>query len=224
MKSKEPQRKTIMDGVAAFGGAVLTAIYPPAGMAVLAARAATSVPDGVNANLSSSTLGEQNPSPISDPISKDPPILGPSKDRDPLGLLYVYGPEEEYKVDIVFVHGLGGSSRKTWSKNKDLRYFRPQTFLPLEPKIREARISSFGYNSNYKETAGKLLPISDFAKDLLFHLKYAKYHDGEDMNFGAKPIIYIAHSMGGLVVKKVRGTALHSVPRQLIVGMFDRPL
>ncbi|KAK7966605.1 uncharacterized protein PG986_000882 [Apiospora aurea] len=37
----------------------------------------------------------------------------------PLGLNVVYTPENGHKADIVFIHGLGGTSRFTWSKNKD---------------------------------------------------------------------------------------------------------
>jgi hypothetical protein len=78
-------------------------------------------------------------------------------------------------VDIIFVHGLGGSSRRTWSKNRDLEYFWPLKFLPVEKDISEARISTFGYNANFHRGSGKTkLSILDFAKDLLYDLKYAQ--------------------------------------------------
>jgi hypothetical protein len=81
-------------------------------------------------------------------------------------------------VDVVFVHGLGGSSIKTWSKDRDIDYFWPMKFLPHEHDINTARISTFGYNANFKPGSGKnRWSILDFAKDLLYDLKYAQDED-----------------------------------------------
>lgn len=48
------------------------------------------------------------------------------------------------------------------------------------------------------------MDITDFARDLLFQLKFAKDHQNalEDLKVGEVPIIFIVYSMGGLVVKK----------------------
>jgi pimeloyl-ACP methyl ester carboxylesterase len=95
--------------------------------------------------------------------------------RDPIGLKVVYRPPGDRKVDVVFVHGLGGSSRMTWSHDRNLDLFWPLTFLPLEPAINEARILTFGYNSNFGPGSGRnKMSILDFAKDLLYDLKYAQ--------------------------------------------------
>lgn len=81
----------------------------------------------------------------------------------------------ERGVDIVFVHGLGGSSRATWSKNHNPEFFWPLKFLPFEPDINETRILTFGYNANFRRGSGKnKMSVLDFAKDLLYDLKYAK--------------------------------------------------
>lgn len=94
---------------------------------------------------------------------------------DPLGLKVVHRPSGQRRVDIVFIHGLGGSSRMTWSKNRDPSLFWPLKFLSHEPDISEARILTFGYNANFKSGSGKAkLSILDFAKDLLYDLKYAQ--------------------------------------------------
>jgi hypothetical protein len=78
-------------------------------------------------------------------------------------------------VDIIFVHGLGGSSRRTWAKDHNPDFFWPLKFLPFEPGIREARISTFGYNANFRGGGRKnKLSMLDFAKNLLFDLKYAQ--------------------------------------------------
>jgi hypothetical protein len=131
-------------------------------------------------------------------MSKSPP-----SDRNH-GLSVVYKPEGEHKVDIVFVHGLGGTARLTWSWKKDLEYFWPQVFLSHEPDICEARISTFGYNASvFKGGEKTTISILDFAKGLLFYLKYATDEKGQKIGVGPVPIIFVVHSMGGLIVKTV---------------------
>jgi hypothetical protein len=96
------------------------------------------------------------------------------RDEDPLGLFVVYDPPDvERKVDIVFIHGLGGTNRASWSKNKDFNLFWPARFLPSEPAINQARILSFGYDASILKTRARpSASVLDFAKDLLFDMKY----------------------------------------------------
>ena len=110
----------------------------------------------------------------------------PSYSRDPLGLQILHNPKNGRKVDIVFVHGLGGTSRLTWSKNKDLELFWPLTFLPSEPDISQGRIFTFGYNGSFfKPNARNSATVLDFAKDLLYDLKYAKDENRGDLEIGS---------------------------------------
>ncbi|KAI0433014.1 NACHT and WD domain protein [Xylaria sp. FL1042] len=120
----------------------------------------------------------------------------------PLGLSVVYTPENGHKADIVFIHGLGGTSRLTWSKNKNPKLFWPLTFLPLEPDLCLARILTFGYNTNFLKSGNLSTSVLDFAKGLLFDLKYAKDESKNDLNMGEVPLIFVVHSMGGLIVKE----------------------
>ncbi|KAL9020140.1 MAG: hypothetical protein Q9185_002597 [Variospora sp. 1 TL-2023] len=123
--------------------------------------------------------------------------------RDPLGLHVVHTPKEKRRLDIVFVHGLGGTSRLSWSKNKDLNKFWPSKFLPLETEICLGRILTFGYNANIvRDASNRSSSVLDFAKELLFELKYAKDENTEELDIGTVPIIFIVHSMGGLIVKE----------------------
>lgn len=142
-------------------------------------------------------------------LSLSPPAINrsPSRPRqnNPLGLSVLWNPELNRTLDIVLVHGLGGTSQSTWSKNHDPEYFWPRLWLPSEPVIRSARILSFGYDADWRSTGSKTqLNITDFAKELLFAMKFAKdeENDLEDLSLGDVPIIFIVHSMGGLVVKK----------------------
>ncbi|KAI9665515.1 MAG: hypothetical protein M1831_001657 [Alyxoria varia] len=105
-------------------------------------------------------------------------------DPSPLGLNVIYAPKNGQKVDVVFIHGLGGTSRRTWSKNEDPELFWPLKFLPLEVDVSLSRIFTFGYDANFR-TAGSIgTSVLDFAKDLLFDLKYAKDEQMDDLNIG----------------------------------------
>lgn len=118
---------------------------------------------------------------------QEPPIFGNGGDtgQNPLGLNVVYTPKNGHKADIVFVHGLGGTSRWTWSKHKSPDLFWPLTFLPLEPDLCLARIMSFGYNATIRKSTNASTAVLDFAKELLFDLKYATDDQKEDLNIGA---------------------------------------
>lgn len=128
----------------------------------------------------------------------------PSSTRDPLGLHLIYRPDNVVpKADIVFIHGLGGTSRSTWSKNRDPDLFWPQMFLPLEQDICDMRIYTYGYNAEVmKAGARSTTSILDFAKNLLYDLRFFIDDAAADLNIGKLPIIFVAHSMGGLVVKE----------------------
>ncbi|KAI0431150.1 NACHT and WD domain protein [Xylaria sp. FL1042] len=114
----------------------------------------------------------------------------------PLGLNLLYSPPEPI-LDIVFVHGLGGGSRKTWSKTESLSHFWPQEWLPKDAKFERVRIQSFGYNSDWAKSKDNCLNLHHFGKALLGHLTTSPPLLSSDT-----PILLIGHSMGGLVIKK----------------------
>ncbi|KAI2784618.1 hypothetical protein F4815DRAFT_453629 [Daldinia loculata] len=170
---------------------------------------------------SESQASSPSPSSVSGPIKEDqdelarilhPPIpiktidnssqSGSHNEAGPLGLTVVYTPENAHKADIVFIHGLGGTSRWTWSKNRDPELFWPSKFLPLDSDVCLARILTFGYNANFLKAGSIGVSVLDFAKDLLFNLKYANDNQNEDLNLGNVPLIFIVHSMGGLIIKE----------------------
>ena len=74
--------------------------------------------------------------------------------------------------------------------------------LIIVRRLSSCRIFTFGYNSNFKGAATNLT-ILDFAKELLFEmLTFTEDHVGGHLSVAQTPIIFVAHSMGGLVVKK----------------------
>lgn len=113
---------------------------------------------------------------------------------NPLGLSTLYEPDSRPTLDIIFIHGLGGTSRNTWSKNKDPELFWPQRWLPEERNICTARVLSFGYQAAVPGSVGSktILNISDFAKDLLFSMKYGQDRSLNDLHIGKVPQIYLS--------------------------------
>ncbi|KAG6361575.1 hypothetical protein INS49_009802 [Diaporthe citri] len=113
-------------------------------------------------------------------------VLEPQDDNDPDA------------IDIVALHGLNGHWEKTWQSDKStskgggamwLRDFLPQ-------QIPHARIMSFGYDSVLllsKSTSD----VGTFAEQLLESLLSRRVNVPE-----TRPIIFICHSLGGIVVKK----------------------
>ncbi|POS78997.1 NACHT and WD domain-containing protein [Diaporthe helianthi] len=138
-------------------------------------------------------------------------------DSGAFGLNVVYTPDHGHKADIVFVHGLGGTSRWTWSKNRDPDLFWPLTFLALEPDLCLARILTFGYNATLRKGSHAGHSVLDFAKDLLFDLKYATDERKEDLQMGKVPLIFVAHSMGGLIIKEAYMQGQHDPEYEQII-------
>ena len=85
--------------------------------------------------------------------------------KGPFGLNTLYNPAESAVTDLVFVHGLGGGSRSTWTKSGDATLNWPEAWLPFDNGFQDVRIHSFGYDSNWDKES--TLNIHDFAKSLL---------------------------------------------------------
>jgi PGAP1-like protein len=115
----------------------------------------------------------------------------------PLGLNLLHQPSESY-VDFVFVHGLRGGSRKTWSATPSEAHFWPKAWLPNDPDFKNVRIHSFGYNSDWADRRENPLSVHDFGQSLIEDLQSCP----EIRREKDTRIVFIGHSMGGLVIKK----------------------
>lgn len=98
-------------------------------------------------------------------------------------------------VDICFVHGLTGNRESTWTaKGQDRPW--PETLLP--PRLNNARVLTYGYDAYVVRvgvaSSNRLL---DFATGLLHDL----VADRASCNASSRPLIFVAHSLGGLVCK-----------------------
>lgn len=107
-------------------------------------------------------------------------------------------PGAEGIVDIVAIHGLNGHYENTWTTKKGDG--TPVNWLrDLLPKqIQDARIMSFSYNSRV-QFSKSTSDIFVFADELLEQLLAVRSTSREK----ARRMIFICHSLGGIVFKQV---------------------
>ena len=113
-----------------------------------------------------------------------------------LGLNLLHPPSKP-EFDIVFVHGLGGGSRKTWSRTKLSKDYWPAEWLPKDPAFDRVRIHSYGYDSDWVKGGDNCLNIHHIGKSFLMELATSPH-----IGWSSTRILLIGHSMGGLVIKK----------------------
>ncbi|OIW35515.1 hypothetical protein CONLIGDRAFT_62144 [Coniochaeta ligniaria NRRL 30616] len=162
-----------------------------------------------SARFSSSTSGNLRPESARRPSAPAEPASsvrrriskrGTSPSIDKLGLSVVHSAPEPL-ADLIFVHGLGGTSTRTWSWQRDPEHFWP-SWLEDDAELCHTRVFTFGYTADFfgQSTSSSIL---DFARQLLFQLKtYSDAQRPRDMPIGTYPLVFVMHSMGGLVVKK----------------------
>lgn len=129
---------------------------------------------------------------------------GAEDSRGPLGLNLLYSPSEPL-IDFIFVHGLGGGSRKTWSKTSSITHFWPQQWLPKDPAFKNVRVQSFGYDSDWLSGKENCMDIRHFGKSLMGEMVTSPHLANTDT-----PIVLIGHSMGGLIIKQAYMLARHN--------------
>ena len=99
-------------------------------------------------------------------------------------------------VDVVAVHGLQGSAIKTWEHSNGKMWLKD--FLP--PELPFARIMTFGYDSTVL-LSKSVAKIEDKALELLNQLSLERT-SLEPADSNGRPIVFIGHSLGGILVKK----------------------
>jgi hypothetical protein len=114
----------------------------------------------------------------------------------------------------VFVHGLCGHRKNTWAKDG---VCWPEELLPKEPALSRVRILTFGYDANVVGPMGRasLNSLFEHSLSLLNELSRERGRDAVSCyNFHKsyqiinefqrdRPIIFVAHCLGGLLVKDV---------------------
>ena len=115
-------------------------------------------------------------------------------------LFEIYAPADGRRIDIdiVAVHGLMGHPYTTWTRGKDPNGKAwISDFLPSQ--LPHARVFSYGYDSNFVHSSS-IARIPEFAMNLLAWLKLRRSTESERQ----RPLLFICHSLGGIIVKKVR--------------------
>ncbi|KAI9767029.1 MAG: hypothetical protein M1840_005988 [Geoglossum simile] len=113
----------------------------------------------------------------------------------------VHTPIGPHKIDLVFVHGLNPFDRnrhafETWTHENG-------TFWPaalLAEDIPFARIYVYGYNSSIKDP--KLMSTSSIKEHANILLNLLDMERSPEEGTSASKIIFVGHSLGGLVIKQ----------------------
>lgn len=114
------------------------------------------------------------------------------------GIVKIIGCSNPDRVaDVVFVHGLDGDAKSTWHP-KD----QPDDFFPkwLGEEFPNIGVWSLGYEASSSNWKGSTMPLVDRATNVLARV--------ESAGIGNRPVIYIVHSLGGLVIKQALSHAL----------------
>jgi hypothetical protein len=149
---------------------------------------------------SSSITSDLAPSTETTLSSRNTVAPSPPLPVEKWGLFILHDQPEDMPgvIDIIAIHGINGHYTKTWTgmsaTGQHMNWLKD--FLP--EKLPPARIFSYGYNSAVqfsKSTAS----IADFADELLSHISSHRSNPTQL----ARPLIFICHSLGGIVFKKV---------------------
>ncbi|KAL6714385.1 hypothetical protein ACLMJK_007808 [Lecanora helva] len=134
--------------------------------------------------------------------------------KDSLGLSVLYAPKSEPVVDLIFVHGLGGASIKTWCKNHDRNLCWPKYWVPGDLGNDNVRVLTFGYNAEVLSKTKTKANISDFAKSLLAAMKFEKDAEMEDLGIGKAYLRGRNNSEHKDIISKVRAVLFLSTPHR----------
>lgn len=117
-------------------------------------------------------------------------------------------------VDICFVHGLTGNLYSTWTADGQSEAW-PKTLLA--PELKSARILTFGYDAYVLgETVASKNRLIDHATDLITDLTNKRARK----KASTRALIFVAHSLGGLVCKRVLLQSRNN-PNAHLKGIFE---
>lgn len=124
------------------------------------------------------------------------------------GLLRINPGKGHSNGDVIFVHGLMGHRIKTWHPHEEENKECWPYWLAEESLFQNVGIWSFGYEAEASKWLGSSQPLFDQARSLLDNL--------ESEELGQQPLMFITHSLGGLVVKEMLHSAENypNVPRK----------
>eukprot|EP00854_Cymbomonas_tetramitiformis_P014719 gene14719-17394_t len=104
-------------------------------------------------------------------------------------------------MDIVFIHGLRGGAFSTWRYHgEELPYRKGGEMggcwpVDLAGELPDVRIMSVKYKTRITDWSGYTLSIEDLGSHIITRLHAA--------GVGARPVVFVTHSMGGLLMKQM---------------------
>jgi Putative serine esterase (DUF676) len=105
--------------------------------------------------------------------------------------------------DVIFVHGLVGDLFKTWSVDATTETEGGLWLRWIAKDIPELNVYTLGYPSSiFAKWAAKEMTLYERAKASLDYLS--------SMRIGEKPVAFVCHSLGGLLVKQILRTGIES--------------
>ena len=114
-------------------------------------------------------------------------------------LIQIFNCNDRSRIgDVIFVHGLAGNARGTWhpqEKQDDDDFWPFWLGEDLQKEGQEVNIWSLKYQVEPFRWKGNTMPLFDRAKNCLDVL--------DSYQIGDRPIVFITHSLGGLLVKQM---------------------
>ncbi|KAJ3573630.1 hypothetical protein NPX13_g4628 [Xylaria arbuscula] len=104
------------------------------------------------------------------------------------------------KVDIILVHGLNGEPQKTWTAKNGV--FWPADLLPASLRDARANVLVYGYNADVYSKKHGANPSDNFIYMHAQTLVTSLTHYRKDELTSSNPIIWVCHSLGGILVKR----------------------
>ncbi|HUT25478.1 MAG TPA: alpha/beta fold hydrolase, partial [Sumerlaeia bacterium] len=121
------------------------------------------------------------------------PTFGRREDDDMADLKPIMGCDNPNRMaDVIFVHGLDGDGTTTWHPKKQPGKFWPKW---IGEDLPDVGVWSLDYDAPSLNWKGHAMPIVDRATHCLAVLDSHK--------IGERPVVFIAHSLGGLLVKQM---------------------
>ena len=102
---------------------------------------------------------------------------------------------EKSIADIIFVHGLNGHYKDTWNYKNLIAFYSEDEFWANS----SIAFWSLSYDAKPSSWMGNTMPLSDRAINVLATFK--------GQGIGNRPIIFIVHSLGGLLIKQMLRSA-----------------
>jgi hypothetical protein len=128
-----------------------------------------------------------------------------------IGLQRVANARGPSRGAVVFVHGLGGDARGTWQSDEA----GGNSFWPawLGQDLSDLDVWTLGYDASPSIWFGNAMGLPDRARDVLAMLEAERLE--------STPLVFVCHSLGGLVVKQVLRAA-YDRPDQRIGQVLHR--